>query len=48
LATAERYALLGRIGDAAIHAKRAAGALPQGSPGWRRADDILKASRDAT
>ncbi|NNK68223.1 MAG: M48 family metalloprotease [Rhodobacteraceae bacterium] len=48
LATAERYALLGRIRDAAIHAKRAAGALPQGSPGWRRADDILKASRDAT
>lgn len=44
LATAERYALLGRASDAAIHAKRAVGALPTGSPGWRRAQDILSMS----
>lgn len=47
LATAERYALLGRMADAALHAQRASGALRQGSPGWRRAQDILAASKDA-
>ncbi len=47
LATAERYALLGRGTDAVLHASRAAGALPQGSPAWRRADDILRAFENA-
>ena len=47
LATAERYALLGRLNDAEIHANRATGLLPRGSPGWRRADDILAAARRA-
>ena len=41
LATAERYALLGRRDDAVLHAERALGQLPHGSPGWRRAEDIL-------
>ncbi len=45
LATAERYALLGRLNDAEIHATRATGLLPRGSPGWRRADDILAAAK---
>ena len=45
LATAERYALLGRMEDAAVHAKRAEGLLPNGSPGWRRAQDILAAQK---
>lgn len=47
LATAERYALLGRLDDAAISAGRAQGLLPRGSPGWRRADDILRAAERA-
>ncbi len=42
--TAERYALSGRLKDAAIHAKRASGLLPRGSTGWRRAQDILLAA----
>ncbi|MGR3716501.1 MAG: hypothetical protein ACU0B1_07130 [Thermohalobaculum sp.] len=41
LATAERYALTGSIKDAMLHARRAAAALPEGSPGWLRAQDIL-------
>lgn len=45
LATAERYALVGRLNDAEIHAGRAVGILPRGSPGWRRADDILAAAK---
>ncbi|SFQ94688.1 M48 family metalloprotease [Poseidonocella sedimentorum] len=44
LAVAERYALLGRFDDAAIHARRAAGQLPNGSPARIRADDILRAA----
>ncbi|MEL6800085.1 MAG: M48 family metalloprotease [Pseudomonadota bacterium] len=48
LATAERYALLGRASDARLHAQRAAGALPNGSPGWRRAEDLLRALPDAS
>lgn len=44
LATAERYALLGRTNDAAINARRAEGLLPRGSSGWRRAQDILSAT----
>jgi predicted Zn-dependent protease len=41
LATAERYALLGKSKDAALHAQRAADQLPRGSPGWLRAMDIV-------
>ena len=41
LITAERYALLGRIDDAGVHAKRASGLLPEGSGAWRRAQDVL-------
>ena len=44
LSTAERYAVIGRLSDAAIHAKRASGLLPRGSTGWNRAQDILHAS----
>jgi predicted Zn-dependent protease len=43
--TAERFALMGRLADAAIHARRASDQLPRGSPGWLRADDILAAAR---
>ncbi|TMV06445.1 tetratricopeptide repeat protein [Ruegeria sediminis] len=42
--TAERYAMLARFEDAGIHAKRAIGQLPEGSPGWQRAQDVLIAS----
>ncbi|WP_170330891.1 M48 family metalloprotease [Ruegeria arenilitoris] len=45
--TAERYALQGRLADAGIHAKRAVGQLPVGSPGWQRAQDVLIASERA-
>jgi predicted Zn-dependent protease len=41
LATAERYALRGNISTATLHAGRAATVLPEGSPGWLRAQDIL-------
>jgi predicted Zn-dependent protease len=41
--TAERYALQGRLDDAGLHAKRATALLPTGSPGWRRAQDVLVA-----
>ncbi len=47
LVTAERYALIGRLQDATVHAKRAQGLLARGSPGWRRAEDILTAARQA-
>ncbi|WP_238366101.1 M48 family metalloprotease [Mesobacterium pallidum] len=42
--TAERYALEGRLDDAAIHAKRAVGLLPNGSGPWQRAQDVLAAA----
>ena len=42
LATAERYALQGRLKDAGVLAKRASGLLSTGSRGWRRAQDILR------
>ncbi|MCA0927352.1 M48 family metalloprotease [Ruegeria profundi] len=45
--TAERYALQGQLADAGIHAKRALGQLPEGSPGWQRAQDVLIASERA-
>jgi len=40
--TAERYAISGRMTDAEIHATRASGLLPAGSPGWLRAQDVLR------
>lgn len=42
LVTAERYAMRGDIEDAGIHARRAAGLLPVGSPGWARAQDMIR------
>lgn len=44
LATAERFALGTRFRDVAIHAKRAAAQLPEGSPGWLRAQDLILAA----
>lgn len=41
LSTAERYALRGDFKSAAIQARRAEGMLPKGSPGWRKAQDII-------
>ncbi|WGH78203.1 M48 family metalloprotease [Jannaschia ovalis] len=41
VAAAERYAVLGRMEDAGIHAERASAQLPRGSAGWLRAQDIL-------
>jgi len=40
LTTAERYALASNFRLAEIHANRALGLLPEGSTGWRKADDI--------
>lgn len=45
LATAERYALQGRLEDAVLHATRAADRLPRGSAPWQRAQDVLSAAR---
>lgn len=45
--TAERYAILGNLKTAMIHATRAAGLLPRGSIGWNRAQDVLSAARAA-
>lgn len=42
LSTAERYALVGNLRNAIPLARRAAKILPEGSPGWLRAQDILK------
>ncbi|MBV0911680.1 M48 family metalloprotease [Anianabacter salinae] len=47
VATAERYALTGRLDTAATHAQRAEGLLPQGSSGWNRALDVLNAAKQA-
>lgn len=47
MVTAERYALMGRMDDALIHAKRAIGLLPEGSTGWQRAEDVLVAAKRA-
>lgn len=41
LSTAERLALQGRNKDAVVQARRASSILPEGSPGWFRAQDIL-------
>lgn len=45
--TAERYAILGRMEDAEIHANRASGLLPNGSGGWLRAQDVLRVAEAA-
>jgi predicted Zn-dependent protease len=45
LATAERYALQGRIDDAVVHATRASDRLPRGSAPWQRAQDVLSAAQ---
>jgi predicted Zn-dependent protease len=45
LSIAERYALRGRLKDAAIHARRAVGLLPNGSAAWQRANDVLTAAK---
>ncbi|MEM8740402.1 MAG: M48 family metalloprotease [Pseudomonadota bacterium] len=42
--TAERFALIRRFEDVAIHAKRAMALLPRGSPGWLKAQDLLLVS----
>ncbi len=47
LATAERYALMGNLETAGIHAKRAVDQLPRGSAGWNRAQDVLNAAERA-
>ncbi|MGB0661015.1 MAG: M48 family metalloprotease [Mangrovicoccus sp.] len=47
LTTAERYALTGKPKDAALHARRAEGQLPTGSPGWAKAQDILRSAEQA-
>ncbi|WP_439122187.1 M48 family metalloprotease [Marivita sp.] len=47
LVTAERYAVQGRLKDAAIHANRAEGALARGSGPWQRAQDVLSAAQRA-
>ncbi len=47
VATAERYALQGRLPDAAIHAQRAVDQLPRGSAPWQRAEDVLNAAKQA-
>ena len=45
LAAAERYALIGDTKSAIQLARRADGILPKGSPGWLRAQDILRLDR---
>ena len=47
LATAERFALMGRIKDAKLHAERSLRALPKGSPAWKRAQDIVSVAQKA-
>lgn len=47
LLTAERYAMVGRMKDAGLHAKRASDLLPRGSGAWQRAQDVLSASERA-
>ncbi len=47
VATAERYALSGRMKDATLHAQRAIGTLPRGSGPWQRAQDVLNAAKQA-
>lgn len=46
LVTSERYALQGKMKDAKLHAVRADKLLPRGSGPWRRAQDMLSATRN--
>ena len=46
LASAERYALSGDVKTAVQLARRAAAVLPNGSPGWLRAQDVLRLEKD--
>jgi predicted Zn-dependent protease len=46
LATAERASLTGDMRTALVSARRAMGALPQGSPEWVRAQDIVMVSQN--
>ncbi|WP_152455944.1 M48 family metalloprotease [Roseivivax sp. THAF40] len=47
VATAERYALQGRLKDANLHAERAMALLPRGSSAWRRAEDVAITAKSA-
>ena len=47
LATAEKFALLGRIRDAKLHAERSMKILPEGTPAWRRAQDLITVAKRA-
>lgn len=47
LATAERFVIEDSRRDAGRNAERAAAFLPEGSPGWRRAQDIISMARRA-
>lgn len=47
LATAERFAMTGTARDVLRNATRAADLLPVGSPGWRRAQDMITIARRA-
>jgi predicted Zn-dependent protease len=47
LVTAERFALMGRLPDALIHATRASGLLPRGSAPFNRAQDVVFAAEAA-
>lgn len=42
--TAERYAMVGRLKDAKLHAERASALLPRGSAAWQRAQDVIFAA----
>ena len=47
LSVAEARAILGQLADARTLAVRAAGLLPEGSPGWRRAQDVIRVADKA-
>lgn len=47
LAAAERFALIGRLKDAKLQATRSLGLLPEGTPAWRKANDIVSVARRA-
>ena len=44
LITAQRFGLKGNLKDAEYHAKKAEALLPQGSPSWQRAQDIVNSN----
>lgn len=46
LASAERYLVIGALRDAQGQAERAAHLMPEGSPGWLRAQDIIAVAKD--